>query len=75
MGGDGSLGCFIESIKSSSLISNNLESLTFVTLPYGTGNDLCRAMGWGGVEGPWANDLKLLLSQILAGERDRLALW
>jgi diacylglycerol kinase family enzyme len=75
LGGDGSLGCFIEAIKGSHTISNNLESLTFVTLPYGTGNDLCRAMGWGGSEGAWANDLELLISLIVSGERDRLALW
>ena len=46
MGGDGSLGCFIDDIVKETFIAENIEHLTFVPLPYGTGNDLSRLNRW-----------------------------
>ena len=75
MGGDGSLCCFIESMKDHPLIIENLQNLLFVPLPFGTGNDLGRSLGWGAKEGPWAKTLHTLANHIIEGEEDRLTVW
>jgi diacylglycerol kinase family enzyme len=62
MGGDGSLGCFIESMKDNIFITDNLENLIFAPLPFGTGNDLSRSLGWGGSEGTWAKSIETLVN-------------
>ena len=74
MGGDGSLGCFIDDITKDRVIGENLSQLVFVPLPFGTGNDLCRSLGWGKSEAKYKN-LDALIGFIVRGKRDKLALW
>lgn len=47
MGGDGSLGCFIDDMIEVGFTTEDMNNLIFVPLPYGTGNDLSRSLGWG----------------------------
>jgi hypothetical protein len=75
MGGDGSLGLLISILSKDPVINANLGSLIFVPLPYGTGNDLSRSMGWGGTEGKWASSLESLVTAIIFSNEDKLALW
>lgn len=75
MGGDGSLGLFLEGLLLNEEIKARLQEIIFVPLPYGTGNDLCRSLGWGGKEGKWAASLDALAQAVLAASEDRLALW
>ncbi len=65
MGGDGMLGVFVDNISKDKFILDNMNHLNFVPLPYGTGNDLSRSIGWGHREGPWARDLQSLVTSIL----------
>jgi len=60
MGGDGSLAGILDSLLKSELVERNVKTLVFTPLPFGTGNDISRCLGWGGVEGPWAKNLESL---------------
>lgn len=75
MGGDGSMGVFVKHAVENEIILQNMKSLIFVPLPYGTGNDLCRALGWGGKEGKWAKSLETMVNSIINAKEDKLALW
>jgi len=60
MGGDGSLAGIIGHLMNESfLISANLSMIAFAPLPFGTGNDISRATGWGPSEdeGPWSETI------------------
>mmetsp|Transcript_18835 Transcript_18835/g.26041 ORF Transcript_18835/g.26041 Transcript_18835/m.26041 type:complete len:82 (+) Transcript_18835:443-688(+) len=49
LGGDGSLGCTLDVLEQKSeFIMSNIDKIHFATLPYGSGNDLSRSLGWGG---------------------------
>jgi diacylglycerol kinase (ATP) len=50
MGGDGSLGRLMDEICLSQIIDDHLDQILFTCLPYGTGNDISRSLGWGGTE-------------------------
>jgi diacylglycerol kinase family enzyme len=67
MGGDGSLGCFIDDLTEAKF-SEQIDNLTFVPLPYGTGNDLSRSLGWGVNQGPWGQSLETLVSAIMGAK-------
>lgn len=47
----------------------------FVPLPYGTGNDLSRALGWGRKEGRWAENLESLTSALINAPRENFTVW
>jgi len=64
MGGDGSLAGILDELFKSELVEQNLKSLVFTSLPFGTGNDISRSLGWGGVEGPWATNLESLCTAL-----------
>lgn len=75
MGGDGCLGVFIQHALSEPTIQSNLSSILFVPLPYGTGNDISRSLGWNGREGPWAKSLDTMVKALMDAKEDRLAFW
>lgn len=75
MGGDGSLGMFIQQASAEPVVLSNLKDIIFVPLPYGTGNDLCRSLGWGAIEGKWAKNLSTLVKELMWAKEDRLAFW
>lgn len=75
MGGDGSLGCFIDDIVKETFIAENIEHLTFVPLPYGTGNDLSRSLGWGAQEGSWGKSLEALVTALLKAKKEKFTVW
>lgn len=75
MGGDGSLGCFIDDIVKDELIAQNLSTICLVPLPYGTGNDLSRSLGWGHIEGAWGKNLETLVSALCSAPKDLFTCW
>jgi diacylglycerol kinase family enzyme len=75
MGGDGSLGCFIDDITQDEVIAKNLMHLILVPLPYGTGNDLSRSLGWTHREGPWGRSLETLATALLNAKKEAFDVW
>jgi len=75
MGGDGSLGCFIDDLILDPVIEKGISRLVFAPLPYGTGNDLSRSLGWGNREGPWGKNLETLVTALLRAERELFTVW
>lgn len=69
------LGCFLDDVTKEPLISQNMNNLIFVPLPYGTGNDLSRSIGWGFKEGPWGQDLQTLVQALIKADRDHFTVW
>jgi diacylglycerol kinase family enzyme len=75
MGGDGSLGCFLDDLNTDTFIRQYLSLLIFVPLPYGTGNDLCRALGWAGEVGPWGENLETLAQELVRSKKEQFTIW
>ena len=75
MGGDGSLGSLLDKLTSDPYIVENLSHIRFAPLPYGTGNDLSRALGWGGKVGVWNTNLETLALALIKAEPDELTIW
>ncbi len=75
LGGDGSLGCFLDMITKDSTVAKNLKYLFFAPLPFGNGNDICISTGWGKAEGEFATDFEFLVRSLIDGTKDRLAIW
>lgn len=61
-GGDGSL---ITHLMKAKTFGIDLETLVCCALPYGTGNDTCRVLGWGGEPNlKFYSSLKLLMTEV-----------
>jgi diacylglycerol kinase family enzyme len=75
MGGDGSLGRFMDDITADEIIAQNLNRFAFAPLPYGNGNDISRTTGWGRKPGSWSKNIYTMASTLLNGKRDNFALW
>lgn len=52
-----------------------MDLLTFVPLPYGTGNDLSRSLGWGNALGPWGESLETLVAAIVKATPEKFTVW
>jgi diacylglycerol kinase family enzyme len=62
-GGDGTISLLLEDLRRKKV---NINSLVFIALPFGTGNDLAQQTGWGAQPydsdvAPWLSNLKLTL--------------
>lgn len=75
MGGDGSLGCFIDDLTKDIFIAENIKNLVLVPLPYGTGNDLSRSLGWSNLEGSWGKSLQKTADILLNATREKFTVW
>ena len=65
LGGDGSLGCFIDTLMKEETIAENIGRISFTGLPFGTGNDTGRSLGWGGKEGKLTTSLEYIVTKLL----------
>ena len=78
MGGDGSVSrnvnCLLEK---SEIVRENIDMVGFVMLPFGTGNDCSRSMGWGARDTgqAWAKSIASIAEACCSQKYDRLALW
>lgn len=79
MGGDGSLATTIKFLRTSPLVEQMLQKgkLSFVMLPFGTGNDGAQVFGWGAspFDELWLQDVETLMRDIVTAERETLTLW
>ena len=75
LGGDGSLGCFLDSIAADQMIKERLSEIEFTGLPYGTGNDTGRSMGWGADVNKKMQTLDHMVSMLVNGTREKFDLW
>eukprot|EP01105_Mastigella_eilhardi_P021807 TRINITY_DN5308_c0_g1_i1.p1 TRINITY_DN5308_c0_g1~~TRINITY_DN5308_c0_g1_i1.p1 ORF type:complete len:389 (+),score=77.05 TRINITY_DN5308_c0_g1_i1:31-1167(+) len=67
-GGDGTVGWVLETIRKTGLRPHAVS-----VIPLGTGNDLARALGWGG--GYSGEDLAGILAQVASGRVSLLDRW
>lgn len=64
LGGDGSLANILNTLTENSIIKVFINDLVFTTLPFGTGNDMSRTLGWGGEEGEWVNSVEGIVKEL-----------
>ena len=79
MGGDGSLATTINFFRTSKIVDHALQKgkLSFVMLPFGTGNDGAQVFGWGAspANESWLVDLESLVRDIICSKTEPLSLW
>jgi len=75
LGGDGSLSCFIDQLIKDNFLASNLSQLHFTAMPFGTGNDIGRSLGWGRNDELLYNNLDYIVNCLVNGEREKFALW
>lgn len=75
MGGDGTFAGILDTLTMNSIIKIFINDLVFTTLPFGTGNDMSRTLGWGGQEGHWINSVEGLVKELCTQNYDKFAIW
>ena len=79
MGGDGSLATTIKFLRGSLIIESCLQKgkVSFVMLPFGTGNDGSQVFGWGSspFNELWLQDIGTLMRDIVEAKTEKLSLW
>jgi diacylglycerol kinase family enzyme len=56
-------------------LAENIKHLVLVPLPYGTGNDLSRSLGWSYVEGSWGRSLEKTTQVLVNASREKFTVW
>ena len=78
MGGDGSMAIMLDQLTADSdLIAENLHQVAFVPLPFGTGNDISRSLGWGDFEKnqEWFKSLDAVIHYVCSENYDTFTIW
>lgn len=78
-GGDGSLATTVKFLRTSKAANQALIKgrISFVMLPFGTGNDGAQNFGWGisAEHEVWLQDLEELMRDIVTSQTEQLTLW
>lgn len=54
----------------------NVNEIQYVTLPFGTANDLPRAFGWGKVPSTWLlRDMNFVIEELVNAEESDFDVW
>ena len=75
LGGDGSLSCFIDHLLKDEYLALNLNQVHFAAMPFGTGNDISRSLGWGRNEELLYKELDYMVRCLVEGKREKFAFW
>lgn len=69
----------IKFLRTSKVVNQALMrgKISFVMLPYGTGNDGAQTFGWGTTaeDEPWLTNLEELMRDIITSQTEQLTLW
>jgi diacylglycerol kinase family enzyme len=74
-GGDGTFMCLAQDAIDEGIVLND-GSISWCTLPFGTGNDLSQVLGWGKQpKAVWTTSIPTLALQILNAQEENFNVW